>query len=69
MYLKINVNAREEGKIFISENGREFLPAEHQPLLHALEVGVLCNNGELPLSDDGRVLQVVGDHENSTAVF
>jgi Ca2+-transporting ATPase len=61
VYLKINVNAREEGKIFISENGREFLPAEHQPLLHALEVGVLCNNGELPLSDDGRVLQVVGD--------
>ena len=35
-------------KVFVSENGREFLPAEHLPLLHALEVSVLCNNAELP---------------------
>ena len=61
VYLTININARDDAKVFISEEGGGVLPDTHLPLLHALEVSVLCNNGELPITEDGMIQQVVGD--------
>jgi Ca2+-transporting ATPase len=61
VYVKINMNARDDASVFISEDGMGLLPAAHLPLLHALEVCVLCNNAELPVIEDGRIVQVVGD--------
>jgi Ca2+-transporting ATPase len=60
-YLKINMNAGDDAGVFISEDGKELLPAAHVPLLHALEVSVLCNNAELPVTEEGSIAQVVGD--------
>ena len=61
VYLQIDINAKQESEIFVSDEGVKFLPAEHPPLLQALETGVLCNNAELPIAKDGKALQVVGD--------
>jgi len=60
-YLRINLAAERDDQVFTSEAGETFLPAGHMPLLRSLEAGVLCNNAELPVSEDGRILQVVGD--------
>ena len=60
-YLTIHVNAEDISKVFISEDGVEYMPEAHPALLYALEVSVLCNNAELPVSDKGRISQVVGD--------
>ena len=60
-YLTIDLNAKDDARIFAAEDGRKVAPGAHQPLLHVLEAGVLCNNAELPVAEDGRVLQTVGD--------
>ncbi len=61
VYLTININAQDDSRVFISEDGREFLPDADVPLLHALEACVLCNNAELPISSGDDFSQVVGD--------
>ncbi|KPK26515.1 MAG: ATPase [Desulfobacterales bacterium SG8_35_2] len=60
-YLTIHMNAEEVSRIFTSEDGRELMPEDHSALLPAMEVSVLCNNAELPVSQEGGILQVVGD--------
>jgi Ca2+-transporting ATPase len=60
-YLAIDLNVKDDARVFIAENGREVSPETSLPLLHALEVSVLCNNAELPFSEGGRLLQIVGD--------
>ncbi len=59
--LEININATDDARVFIVEDGREFSPDAHMPLLRSLEACVLCNNAELSVTDDGKVLEVVGD--------
>ena len=61
VYLRINIHAGQEREILVSDEGVKFLPAEYPPLLRALETGVLCNNAELPATENGKKLQVVGD--------
>jgi Ca2+-transporting ATPase len=61
VYVKINMNAGDDAGVFISEDGKGLLPAAHLPLLHALEACVLCNNAELPVTEHGQIVQVVGD--------
>ena len=60
-YLTINMNAKDDAEVFVSEDGREFLPDAHLPLLRALEVAVLCNNAELSVSAGEKTFQIVGD--------
>jgi Ca2+-transporting ATPase len=61
VYVKINMNAGDDASVFISEDGMGLMPAALPPLLHALEVSVLCNNAELPVTEEGGTLRVVGD--------
>jgi len=61
LYLTIHINAKDDAGVFISEDGRGVLPDASQPLLRSLESCVLCNNAELPVSEDGKTLQVIGD--------
>jgi len=61
IYLHIDISATQEDKIFVPEQDGKFMPDEHPPLLHALETAVLCNNAELPVTEDDKILQVVGD--------
>jgi len=60
-YLTINMNAADDAKVFIAEDGRSVLPETCLPLLRSLEVSVLCNNAELPAAEDGNMEPVVGD--------
>jgi len=61
VYLTINMNAGDDARVFVSDQGGQVLPEAHTVLLHALEVSVLCNNAELPASENGKIGQVVGD--------
>jgi Ca2+-transporting ATPase len=61
LYLTINLNEKDPGRVFIAEDDRPLLPNDHLPLLHALEVCVLCNNAELPASAGDKSVQLVGD--------
>jgi Ca2+-transporting ATPase len=61
LYLSINLNEKDEARIFTSEDGRGYKPETCLPLLHALEISVLCNNAELPENEDDKTQQVVGD--------
>jgi Ca2+-transporting ATPase len=61
VYLKIDLNAKDGANVFTADDGKNISPETHQPLLHILEAGVLCNNAELPMAEDGNPLQTVGD--------
>jgi Ca2+-transporting ATPase len=61
VYLAIDLIAKDDVKVFTSEDGRGVLPDNHLPLIRAIEVGILCNNAELPVADEGKNQQVVGD--------
>jgi len=61
LYLTIDANARDDARVFLSGEGGHVLPGENLPLQHALEVSVLCNNAELPVIENGKILQIVGD--------
>ena len=61
VYLAIDMNVADDARVFTAEGGSTFQPDAHQPLRHALEACVLCNNGELPVAGNGTILHVVGD--------
>ena len=61
VYLTIDLNAKDDARVFAAEDGSEVAPGAHQPLMHTIEAGVLCNNAELSMAADGSVLQTVGD--------
>ncbi|MEN8261696.1 MAG: hypothetical protein ABFS02_14215, partial [Pseudomonadota bacterium] len=49
------------GRHAAGEGGEFFLPEENRALQHVLEVGVLCNNAEITLSQGGSIEKSVGD--------
>ena len=61
VYLKIDLNAKDDAKVFTAEDGRKVSPHANLPLMRAIEASVLCNNAELPVTEDGRFMKTVGD--------
>jgi len=59
-YLTVNPKAESEGSIFLYENGTPVTPGEQENLLHAVEVGVFCNNASLPATGDSQE-KTIGD--------
>ncbi len=61
IYLEIDIKAEVDRGVFISREGKAFLPETHLPLLRALEACVLCNNAELPATEDNGDAGGAGD--------
>lgn len=59
--VNIHENIPEKESIFTDEGSKPLLPDDNMALLHALEIGVLCNNAEISPSQEGTAGKSVGD--------
>jgi Ca2+-transporting ATPase len=61
VYLEVNIKAEADSAVFISREGKALLPETDLPLRRALEACVLCNNAELPATEDNGDTGGAGD--------
>ena len=59
--LDIDAHSSETKELYVDEGGKFYQPEEQVNLQKILELGALCNNAEITLSENGQLEKSVGD--------